>query len=223
MPVAAGWGVVLGQLVGPATVVAVSPFSIVAAIFLVLHTNRPVPNGLAFLAGRLVGLAAGTAAFMQAPRLLRWLNRPISPPVLVGLGAILLVFAVWAWVGRNRMTEEPAWLNTISRIRPAGAAALGCLFVLTNPKMLAANAAAGVLIGAGGFGVAGASGAIAYYSILASSTVAVPVFAYLAVGQRSEPQLTRFRRWLHRRSGAVTAAILLVVGVALILSGLGAT
>ena len=53
------------------------------------------------------------------------------------------------------MAEEPRWLSSINRITPVGAAVIGLLLVLTNPKMLAANAAAGLLIGTAGLGVAG--------------------------------------------------------------------
>ena len=43
---------------------------VVAAIVLVLQSDRARPAGLAFMAGWLVGLAATTAVFAQVPRLL---------------------------------------------------------------------------------------------------------------------------------------------------------
>jgi hypothetical protein len=201
-------------------VVAISPFSIIIAIFLVLHTDRARANGVAFLVGRLLALAAVTAAFLQAPRLIGSLNRPVSPRILIALGGILIVIGGWVWLRRDRMTEEPPWLARFSRLTPVGATAIGALLVLTNPKMLAATAAAGLLIGTAGVGVAGASGAVAYYSAVASSTVAVPVLAYMAVGARADDQLTRLKEWLHRRSGHVSAAILLAVGITLLFMGI---
>lgn len=211
---------VLGQLFAPAMVVAVSPFSIIVAVILVLHTDRPRPNGLAFLVGRLIALAACTAVFMQAPRLLSRLNRPMSPWVLIAVGGVLLAVGVVAWVLRDRMTEEPRWLRSIDRITPWGAAAIGLLLVVTNPKMLAANAAAGLLIDNAALGAVAATGAVLYYSVLASSTVAVPVFAYVAVGARADAQLARLKDWLHRHNGVVSAVILIAVAIALILTGL---
>jgi hypothetical protein len=210
----------LSQLLAPAMVVAISPFSIIIAIFLVLHTDRPRANGWTFLAGRLLALAAITAVFLAAPRLMSGLNRPVSPRVLLVLGGILVVIGVWVWFRRDQMTEEPPWLTKFSRITPVGAAVLGALLVLTNPKMLAATAAAGLLIGTADGGVAEASGALVYYSVLASSTVAVPVLVYMAVGARADDQLNRFKEWLHRRSGVVTAVILLTVGIALLVMGI---
>jgi hypothetical protein len=207
---------VLSQLLAPAMVVAISPFSIIVAIFLVLHTDRARANGWAFLAVRLLALAAVTAAFLQAPRLISSLNRPVSPRLLIAAGGVVLVIGVWVWFRRDRMTEEPPWLARLSRLTPLGAAAIGMLLVVSNPKMLAATAAAGLLIGTAGVNVATASGAVAYYSVLASSTVAVPVLAYAAVGSRADDQLTRVKGWLHRHSGLVTAVILVVVGIALL-------
>jgi hypothetical protein len=211
---------VLSQLLAPAMVVAISPFSIIVAIVLVLHTDRARANGWAFLAGRLLALAAVTVAFMQAPRLIGNLNRPVSARVLIGAGALLLMIGVWVWFRRDRMTEEPPWLAKLTRLTPIGAAVIGMLLVVSNPKMLAATAAAGLLIGTASVSVAGAGGAVVYYSVVASSTVAVPVLAYAAVGSRADDQLTRFKAWLHRHSGVVTAVILAAVGIALLVIGI---
>lgn len=211
---------VLSELLAPAMVVAISPFSIIAAVILVLHTDRPRPNGLAFLAGRLIALAAVTAVFVTAPRMLTDLDRPIPPRVLITVGAVCLAFGAWVWIRRGRMTDEPRWLSRINEITPLGAGVIGILLVLTNPKMLAANAAAGLLIGTASLGAAGAGGAVVYYSAVASSTVAAPVFAYVAVGAGADHQLTRLKEWLHRRSGLVSAVILATVGIALLYNGI---
>jgi hypothetical protein len=211
---------VLSQLLAPAMVVAISPFSIIIAIFVVLHTDRPLANGVALLVGRVLALAAVTALFLQLPRLIGGLNRPVSPRVLLVLGGILVAIGIWVWFRRDRMTEEPPWLAKFSRLTPVGAAGVGMFLVLGNPKMLAATAAAGLLIGTAGIGVAAASGATVYYSVVASSTVAVPVLAYMAVGARADDQLNRFKEWLHRRSGLVTAVILLAVGITLLVMGI---
>jgi len=211
---------VLSQLLAPAMVVAISPFSIIVAIFVVLHTDRARTNGWAFLVGRLLALAAVTVAFMQAPRLIGSLNRPVSPRMLIAVGGILLAVGVWVWFRRDRMTSEPPWLTRLSRLTPIGAAAIGMLLVVSNPKMLAATAAAGLLIGTASVSVAGAGGAVLYYSLVASSTVAVPVVAYAAVGSRADDQLTRFKGWLHRRSGLVTGVILVVIGIVLLAIGI---
>ena len=67
-PLSGNWGSVLTELIPLALVVALSPLSIIPAV-LVLHTPRPRPTGLAFLAGWLVGLAALTTIFLEVSSL----------------------------------------------------------------------------------------------------------------------------------------------------------
>jgi Sap, sulfolipid-1-addressing protein len=141
------WPLLFSQLFAPAMVVAVSPVSIIAAVILVLHTDRPAFNGIAFVCGRLIGLAAVTAVFVQAPRLLNGVHQMSSPCVLIVVGGLLLALGAWFWANRGRGTSEPRWLASLDRLTPVGAAAIGIFLVLSNPKMLAANAAAGLLIG----------------------------------------------------------------------------
>ena len=72
------WGSELTELIPLALVVALSPLSIIPAV-LVLHTPRPRPTGLAFLAGWVVGLAALTAIFVEVSSLAGGLgNKPPS-------------------------------------------------------------------------------------------------------------------------------------------------
>ncbi len=71
------WGSVLAELIPLAMVVALSPLSIIPAV-LVLHTPRPRPAGLAFLAGWLIGLTALTAIFVGVSGLFGHLDEPRS-------------------------------------------------------------------------------------------------------------------------------------------------
>jgi hypothetical protein len=46
------------------------------------------------------------------------------------------------------------------------------------------------------------------------------VLAYLAVGARADHHLTRLKQWLHRRSGLVSAVILVAAGITLLFMGI---
>jgi hypothetical protein len=86
---------VLTELIPLALVVALSPLSIIPAV-LVLHTPRPRPTGLAFLAGWLLGLAALTAIFLEVSNLLGGLGDkppPWASWLRIVVGALLIVFA----------------------------------------------------------------------------------------------------------------------------------
>ena len=214
----------LGELVPLALVVALSPVSIIPAVVLVLHTDHPKPTGLAFMAGWLVGLAALTTIFVQVPHLIDGIGRgspPWAPWLRIAIGALLIALAVGRWLTRERTTRPPALLNRLRRITPASAALIGLGLVVANPKVLVMNAAAGLIIGTAAAGVS-VWLAAAFYTALAGSTVIAPVLAYVVAGERVDDQLERVRDWMQREHAAVTAVILLVVGVLLAYTGIRA-
>lgn len=213
----------VGELIPLALVVALSPFSIVPAVLLVLHSERPRATGLAFLVGWLAGLALSTAVFLQVPRLLggsqaephawtAWLR--------IGIGVVLIALAVLRWLTRGRATESPAWLGRLNSIRPATAALIGIGLPLVNPKVLFANAAAGLVIGTAGVGSPALW--LAFYTALAGSTVAVPISAYVAARERLDGVLESLRQWIDRQHAVLTAAILVVIGLVLLYQGISA-
>lgn len=206
----------LAALLAPAVVVAVSPFSIIVAAIVLLHTNRPRINGVAFLVGRLLALAVVTAVFDRAPRVLSGLNRPLPPWLLAAVGVVLLASGGWLWLTRDRFPTDPRWLARLSGLSPVGAGAIGAFLVLSNPKMLAASAAAGLIIGTSGLAPAGAAVAVTYYCVVASSSVAAPVLAYLVVGARYDHQLNRLKDWIDRHNAAIGAVVMIVIGIALL-------
>lgn len=214
-----------GQLIPLALVVAMSPLTIIPAIVLVLQSARARATGLAFMAGWLIGLAVTTAVFVQVPRLLDGLNRPAptwAAWVRIVVGIALVAFGVWRWLTRHRVTKQPAWVNRLGRLTPAGAGAVGVGLILINPKVLVVNAAAGLVIGTAGLGAPGASLAVAYYTVIAGSTVLLPILAYAIAGQRVDHQLERIKQWMERQHAALMAGFLTVVGVLLVYTGIRA-
>jgi threonine/homoserine/homoserine lactone efflux protein len=219
------WAIALGQLIPLALVVALSPLTIIPAIVLVLQSDRARATGLAFLSGWLLGLAATTAVFVQLPRLLDGLNRPAptwAAWVRIAVGIALVAFGAWRWITRHRTTKQPAWLNRLSRMTPVGAAAVGLGLILVNPKVLVMNAAAGLVIGTAGLGVPGAWLAVAYYTVIAGSSVLVPILAYAIAGQRVDHQLERVKQWMERQHAVLMAGFLAVVGLLLVYTGIRA-
>ena len=213
----------LGELLPLALLVALSPVSVIPAVVLVLHTDHPRPTGLAFMVGWLLGLAASTAVFVQLPHLIDSLGEspPWMPWLRIGIGVLLIAFALGVWMTRKRTTRPPALLNGLSRITPAGALLIGFGLVVANPKVLVIDAAAGLIIGTSAAGLA-VWIAVAFYTALAGSTVIAPVLAYVIAGERVDDQLERLRDWMQREHAAVTAVILLIVGVLLSYTGIRA-
>jgi threonine/homoserine/homoserine lactone efflux protein len=220
--VAANWGNALAELVPLALVVALSPLSIIPAV-LVLHTPRPRPTGLAFLVGWLFGLAVLTSVFLEVSSLLGGGHE--KPPtwaswLRIVLGAALIVFGIIRWLTRNRSTHSPGWMRSITTISPARGALTGAVLTVVNPKVLLICAAAGLAIGTEGLGRAESWAAVACYTAMAGSTVALPILAYAVSGERLDPLLARTKDWMERHNAALVAVILVVIGLLVLYKGI---
>lgn len=216
------WGSVLTELIPLALVVALSPLSIIPAV-LVLHTPRPRPTGLAFLAGWLVGLAALTAIFVEVSNLLGGVGN--KPPgwaswLRVVVGAALIVFGVYRWLTRKRSAHTPRWMQSMSKLTPLRAAAMAAVLTVANPKVLFICAAAGLAIGSAGLGATGVWIAEVWYVVVAASTVAIPILAYVVSGDRLDEPLTKLKDWMERQHATLVAAILFVIGLVVLYKGI---
>lgn len=215
------WGSVLTELIPLALVVALSPLSIIPAV-LVLHTPRPRPAGLAFLAGWFVGLAALTAIFVEVSDLLGDLDKPPrwASWVRVIVGAALIVFGIYRWLMRKRSAHTPGWMQRIGKLTPARAGLAGVALTVVNPKVLFICAAAGLAIGTAGLGTTRAWVAVAWYVAVAGSTVAIPILAYAVSGDRLDESLRRLKDWMERQHAVLVAAILIVIGLLVLYKGI---
>jgi threonine/homoserine/homoserine lactone efflux protein len=175
--------------------------------------------------GWLIGLAATTAVFVQLPRLLDGLNRPAptwAAWARLAVGIALIVFGVWRWLTRHQVTRQPAWLNRLSRLTPAGAGAAAVGLILVNPKVLVMNAAAGLVIGTASLEISGIWVAVVYYTVIAGSSVLLPILAYAIAGHRVDHQLERMKQWMERQQAALMAGLLVIVGLLLVYTGIRA-
>ncbi|MBV8967080.1 MAG: GAP family protein, partial [Mycobacteriaceae bacterium] len=102
------------------------------------------------------------------------------------------------------------------------AGALGVALAVGNPKVLFICVAAGLAIGTEGIGWARAWLAVLYFVAIAASSVALPVLAYVASGDRLDGQLSRLKDWMERHNAALMAAILVVIGLLVLYKGIHA-
>jgi len=220
-----GWLPLIGELTALAAVVALSPFTVLPAVALVVHSERPRPVGLAFIAGWLVGKAAITVAFLQVPQLVHKLDGP-APSwtgwLRIGLGLLALVGGVLYWRRSQSTTDSPRWTGRIKRITPLRAAATGVVLTVINVKVVAACAAAGYVIGSSPLNAAGIAGTITYFTLAGGSTAAVPILGYAIWTHRIDRFLAAFRDWMQRRQRILTLIVLGIIGGALVYSGANA-
>lgn len=212
----------LTELVPLALVIAISPLSIIPGV-LVLSTPRPRPTSLAFLAGWMVGIAAVTAFFVGATDAAATDldEKPGWAPYLrIAIGVALIVFGAYRWFTRNRAEHAPKWLASITGIGPGRAFGTGVLLTLMNLKVFAMCAAAGAAIGTAALGTTGAWSAVAVFTALAASSVAVPVLGFLLAENRVSEPLARLKRWMELNHSALVAGILLFLGAVLLYKGI---
>jgi threonine/homoserine/homoserine lactone efflux protein len=212
---------VLTELIPLALVVALSPLSIIPAV-LVLHTPRPRPTGLSFLAGWLIGLAALTVIFLELSNLVVDLNKPPvwASWVRIGVGAALIVFGIYRWLTRKRAAHTPAWMQSLGKLTPTRAGLAAVALTVVNPKVLFMCAAAGFAIGTEGLGSTRVWVAVVWYVAVAGSTVAIPILAYAVSGDRLDEPLRRLKDWMEQQHAALVAVILVVLGLLVLYKGI---
>ncbi|MBO0702082.1 MAG: GAP family protein, partial [Candidatus Dormibacteraeota bacterium] len=146
---------------------------------------------------------------------------PIGEIARFALGAIALGAGIWTWLSRSseRSTSPARWMGAVGRITPTRSAALG--FALSaGPKSLVLLAGGGLAIAGVRTSWAGEALAGVVFVAVASSTALVPVVLYYALGKRALNWLHSVHDWMQLHSAAVSAVLLILVGVVLIGSGI---
>jgi threonine/homoserine/homoserine lactone efflux protein len=217
----------VGDLLPLAVGVAISPIPIIAVVLMLLAPRAGGTSG-GFVLGWVVGVVLATTVFTVAAATVGPSsdNGPsaAAPWVKLVLGVLLLLLALRQWRNRPGDGEEaelPKWMAAIDSFTFGRAAGLGAALAAVNPKNLLMCAAAGATVGSAALGNGQRAVAIAVFSVIAVSTVAAPVLAYLLAKQRMVGPLDGLRVWLVRHNGAVMTVLLLVIGVALVGKGLG--
>lgn len=213
---------VIGDILPLAIGIAVSPIPIVAAI-LMLFSTQAGSTSIGFLIGWALGIVVATGIFTTLAGVLETSGAPsaTSSWVKVGLGVLLLLVGVRQWRGRGGSHDTPKWMAAIDDFTLVKALGLGILLSAVNPKNLIMAVGAGVIIGSAGLAVGSEVVAILVFTIIAASTVAVPVIAYLVAADRMRGPLNDLKAWLQTNNATVMAVLILVIGVVLIGKGVG--
>ncbi|PNE38073.1 MULTISPECIES: GAP family protein [Streptomyces] len=220
-------GHAVGDVLGLAAGVAVSPLPIVA-IILVLGTPRGRLNGLLFALGWILGLAAlgtimlavggsGGAADHKQPA--TWVGA-----LKLALGLLLALLGARQW--RHRPTDPsqaqlPKWMAAIDRFTPPKILGLGVALSAANAKNAPLTLAAGASISAAGIPVPQQAGTLAVFVLVASVGVLAPLAVYLFMGQRAQRVLGNWRNWAAQHNAAVMAVLFFVLGLKLLGDGIG--
>jgi threonine/homoserine/homoserine lactone efflux protein len=211
---------VVGETLSLAVGVAVSPVPI-AAVIVMLFTPKAKTNAPVFLIGWVVGLSLVGFIVLLIPGLEASDGEPSTTTgVIKGVLGVLLLAAGWAaWrkrPGPGETAEAPKWMDTIDGFGVGKSFGIGFLLSAVNPKNLLLVAAAAATIAGAGLSGGEQATALAIFTLIAASTVAVPVIGYLIVGERADQTFANAKDWLIQNNSIVMAVLLLVFGVSLV-------
>jgi len=215
----------IGQLLPLALAAAVSSVPIMATILILLSDHRD-EAAIPFLAGWVIGattvLTLATLLAQSAPH-----TRPRQHETWVGaveivIGMALVVVGIVA-LRRPRTADGsgsmPGWMDRIGSIRGRRAFGLG-LALNVRPKALLLVAAAGLLLRTASLGIEGTALVMAFFLMVATSTVVLPILFALAAPERMGPRLVATRDWISTNGPVVTAGVMLLTGGFLVYAGL---
>jgi len=216
----------IGEVLTFAIGVAISPLPIIAVI-LMLFSERARVNGPVFLLGWIValGLVSGVV-YAVSDGSNAATSHTSSDSISWGKIVLGLLFLGLARRQlRNRPApgtepEMPKWMAGVDKLTPAKALGLAVLLAGVNPKNLILTAGAAAGLAQLGLSSTDAIVSLIVFVVLASLTIATPVFYYLLGGDKAKTQLDELKGWLGVHNAAVMAVLFLVFGVDLIAKGL---
>jgi hypothetical protein len=219
-------GHAVGDVLGLAAGVAVSPLAIIA-IILILATPRGRLNGLIFTLGWVLGLAA-LGAMMLAIGGTGGASTHHHPAAWAGglklaLGVLLVLFGAREWRRRPKdpvQAHLPGWMAAIDRLTPPKILGLGLALSAANLKNAPLTIAAGASISSAGIPVPQQIATLAIFVVIASLGLLAPLAAYLIMGERAKSMLSSWRDWAAQHNAAVMAILFFVLGLKLIGDGI---
>jgi threonine/homoserine/homoserine lactone efflux protein len=214
------------------SVTAIAPFAIAGsilptwtiAVIALLGTARPVANATAFILGNasvrtLIGLAILFVVPLPASESFRLDSGAWDARLVVVIGIVLLVFAVWIWT-RSPAEESGSWIDRADQIRPLTAFIAGAAMTASPGVQYA------YLLGGLAVVLETTNGALAQVTALLLFVLALqwmlalPVVIYLLFRRGSTRVLLRMKEWLRDHGRRLVAGILGVAGSYVIVSGM---
>jgi hypothetical protein len=218
---------VIGDILPAAVGVAVSPVPVIAAVLMLL-SPKAQKTSLGFLAGWVLGIALAVVVIALISASISPATstgpQPVAGTIHIVVGVLLLGVGVMQWRRRPKGDATPAmpkWMEAIDSMTAVRGLLLGAALAVLNPKNLALALSAGVFIGVGRLDVGEATIAVVVFTVLASSTVAAPVIAYLVAADQMRNPLDDLGQWLVANNTTVMTVLVLVLGVAQVGNGIG--
>ncbi|MCT9105850.1 GAP family protein [Streptomyces mirabilis] len=219
-------GKVLGDVLGLAAGVAISPLPIIA-IILILATPRGRLNGPLFTLGWILGLSALGAVMLAiaSPAGASSHNQPATwvGALKLALGVFLVLFCARQWHRRPRDASQaklPKWMGAIDRLTPVKVFGLGLALAALNAKNAPLTIAAAASIGSSELPVGEQIASLAIFVLIATLGLLAPLGIFLLGGERARTTLGDWKDWAAQHNVAVMAVLFFVIGLKLIGDGI---
>lgn len=216
-------GAAIGDLLGNAVGVAISPVPIIAVI-LMLFTAKATANSLGFLLGWIAGLTAAGAVLLALGLEGSGGGEADSGGwVKIGIGALFLALGAKQWATRPTGGEEPempGWMATIDQFNVAKSFGLAFLLAGVNPKNLGLTFSAVAKMTGSNLSSSEEIVTLAIFIVIASVTVAAPVLLNLVLGSKAEGALTVMKDWLVANNNTVMMVLFVVLGAKVLGEGI---
>jgi threonine/homoserine/homoserine lactone efflux protein len=213
---------VIGQILGNAVGVAISPGPIIAVILMLFSTSAR-RNSVAFLLGWIAGIA-GVGAIVLLLGIGGSSDDSSSGGwIKIVIGILFIALAAKQWIGRpadGEVPPMPSWMAAVDGFSAPRAFGLALLLAAVNPKNLGLTLAAATTIEGAGLDDGQQLTALLVFVLVASSTILVPVVGSLLLGKRLTPTLTTAKTWLSANNATVMIVLFVVLGAKLIGDGI---
>jgi Sap, sulfolipid-1-addressing protein len=199
----------LAGLLVPALAIAVNPVPIVAVVTLLAgdHGRR---NAFTFLVAMVVVMVTigALTIFVLGSESARSSATTAQAAAQTLFGVVFLTLFVAQWRARPRGADEkPGWMRLIDKAGLGAAVVLA--FALTNYALLSAGAGE---IRTSSLGASQQAAALAFFVIVALSTVAAPLALYLVRPMWAREQLGRLQGWLTRYDRVILMIVFGLMG-----------
>ena len=216
-------GAAIGEILGNAVGVAISPVPIIAVI-LMLFTAKAVSNSLSFLAGWVIGLSvAGAIVLALGLESSEGGESTTSGWIKIVIGVLFLGLAWKQWSSRpvgDEAPTMPGWMQTIDQFTAPKSFGIGFLLSAVNPKNLGLTIAAMSKVTAAGLSTGEEIGTLVVFVVIASLTVAAPVVLNLILGSKAQSALNTKTDWLAENNNTVMTVLFVVLGAKLLGDGI---
>lgn len=217
----------VGKLLPVALAAALSTVPLTVLLMIMLRPQRSgraaVPFALGCLVGTLAVVVLATLGAQFLPGARPRQADKVTGVVELVLGAALIVLGIRAWLDRHRASGKPplpgwamAAIDTVYGLRAFG---LGVLIEF-RPKSLILACVVGVQAHAAARGTTQALTIAVVYTVIATSTVTLPVLLRILAPKRMEHRLAKMADAMTSEGPLISAVVLIMIGAVVLGSGL---